>query len=148
MMKKELWFDMDGTLANLKGINGWLDYLHAEDTYPYENAQPLLNLSLLAHLLNQLQAQGWKIGIISWTSKNGSDIFNGEVALVKVVWLHRHLKSVKWDKINIVEYGTNKYKKCGGGILFDDELENREEWKDIAYTPENILPVLKALRKS
>ena len=73
-MKKEIWFDMDGTIANLYGVENWLSYLIEENTFPYDNASVMCNFSLLARYLNRLQKQGWKIGIISWTSKNGSDL--------------------------------------------------------------------------
>ena len=43
-MKKEIWFDMDGTIADLYGINGWLDMLLEENARPYEIAKPLLNM--------------------------------------------------------------------------------------------------------
>lgn len=146
-MMKAIWFDMDGTIADLYGVEGWLDYLLAGDVFPYVEAAPMLNLSLLARLLNRLQAEGWKLGIVSWISKSGSELYNGEVALAKLVWLHQHLKSVEWDEIKIVSYGTNKFETCGGGILFDDEEGNRNAWEDKAYTPENIIPILKNLLK-
>lgn len=139
----KIWFDMDGTIADLYGVENWLDYLMASDTTPYLAAKPLVNLSLLARYLNRVQKVGHEIGIISWTSKGGTDLYNGEVALAKMVWLHKHLPSVTWDNIKIVAYGTDKYETCGAGILFDDEAHNRETWKDEAYTPEKILEVLK-----
>ena len=77
--------------------------------------------------------------------ENGSDLYNGQVALSKMCWLHKHLKSVQWDEIKIVKYGTNKYNECGGGILFDDEENNRNMWQDVAYTPEILLSVLSDL---
>ena len=144
-MEKKIWFDMDGTIADLYGVPGWLDYLMNDDTYPYDNAEPMLNFSLLARYLNKLQKEGWEIGIISWTSKTGSDLYNGEIALSKLSWFHVHLKSVQWDKIKIVKYGTNKYMECGGGILFDDEKGNRDQWKDDSYEPSQIMEVLKSL---
>lgn len=144
-MKKKIWFDMDGTIADLYSVPGWLDYLMNDDTYPYDNAKPMLNFSLLARYLNKLQREGWQIGIISWTSKSGTDIYNGEIALTKLCWLHEHFKSVSWDEIKIVKYGTNKYNECGGGILFDDEERNRDEWLDESYEPSQIFEVLKGL---
>ena len=144
-MKKQIWFDMDGTIANLYGVEGWLDYLINENVFPYENAATIGNFSLLARFLNSLQRKGWKIGVISWTSKNGSDLYNGEVALAKLVWLHKHLPSVQWDEIKIVRYGTNKWETCGGGILFDDEEGNRAAWQGESYEPKDIFRILKAL---
>ena len=146
-MTKEIWFDMDGTIANLYAVEGWLDYLLKEDTFPYENAAVMLNFSALARVLNRLQAQGWKLGIISWTSKSGSEAYNLAVEAVKRAWLAKHLPSVEWDEIRVVRYGTNKFKVCGGGILFDDEAHNREEWQDESHDPTEIMAVLKALAK-
>ncbi len=142
-----IFFDLDGTLADLYGVDGWLDDLMHESTRPYEIAKPLVNMSYLARLLHKAQRNGFKIGIISWTSKGGSDLYNGQVALAKMVWLHKHLPSVEWDFIKVVPYGTNKHETCGGGILFDDEEGNRKVWGAGAYHPENILTVLRGLDK-
>lgn len=146
-MMKEIWFDMDGTIANLYAVEGWLDYLMKEDVFPYAEADVMLNFSLLARLLNKLQAGGWKIGIISWTSKCGSEMYNLAVEMAKRNWLTKHLPSVEWDEIKVVRYGTNKYMTCGGGILFDDEEGNRNAWQDEAYEPNQILEILKKLIK-
>lgn len=144
-MEKKIWFDMDGTIADLYGVPGWLDYLEAFDPYPYYAAKPLLNLSLLARYLNRLQREGWTIGIISYMAKKDSDFFGPEVKLGKLCWLHEHFKSISWDEIKIVKYGVNKYNECGGGILFDDEERNRDEWLDESYEPSQIFEVLKGL---
>ena len=44
----KIWFDMDGTIANLYGVDGWLSALNAFDPSPYEIAKPLVNLSFVA----------------------------------------------------------------------------------------------------
>ena len=144
---KAIWFDMDGTIANLYAVNGWLEYLQAEDVFPYANAGTLVNFSQLARQLNKLRELGWKIGIISWTAKYGSNEYNAAVEVAKRAWLAKHLPSVTWDAIKVVRYGTNKWETCGGGILFDDEEGNRNAWEDKAYSPEMIMTVLKALQK-
>ena len=66
----KIWFDMDGTIADLYGVAGWLDDLIARNTRPYEVARGIGNLALIARLLNKAQKNGHKIGIISWTAKN------------------------------------------------------------------------------
>lgn len=150
MMKgRTIWFDMDGTIADLYGVRGWLDALVAESTMPYEQAGVLVNMSQLAKLLHKVQAVGYKVGIVSWTSKNGSELFNGQVALAKMYWLHKHLPSVQWDEVRIVAYGTPKqqYKHSTSDILFDDEQHNREQWQGTAYEPYAIMNVLKELIK-
>lgn len=144
-MTKAIWFDMDGTIADLYGVEGWLADLQNESTRPYEQAKVMHHMATLARLLNNAQRKGYKIGIISWTSKCGTDSYNEAVAQVKRAWLDKHLHSVQWDAIKIVRYGTNKYTACGGGILFDDELGNRTAWKDKAFTPDYIMQVLTEL---
>jgi len=124
-----IWFDLDGTLANLYEVENWLPKLEAADPSPYREAAPLLNLSALARQLNALRRKGYRIGIISWTSKCGTAAYNEEVKIAKLEWLAKHLPSVTWDEINIVDYGTNKWEVAGRkGILFDDELKNLESW--------------------
>lgn len=144
-MTKAIWFDMDGTLADLYAVDGWLDDLIAERTRPYEEAKVMHNMARLARLLNTLQRKGYEIGIISWTSKGGSKHYNGQVEIAKLMWLNKHLHSVMWDTIAIVPYGTNKYSVCGDGILFDDEEGNRNAWQGEAFTPDRIMDVLQSL---
>ena len=145
-MTKAIWFDMDGTLANLYAVEGWLADIRSENVRPYAVAKPMLNFSLLARLLNRLQTDGWKLGIISWTGKNGSEVYNLAVEMAKRAWLAQHLPSVEWDEIRVVRYGTDKLTATGGGILFDDEEPNRNTWGDGAYDPQDIVEILKGLR--
>ena len=146
-MKNAIYFDMDGTIANLYGVENWLDYLIANDPTPYAIAKPLVNMNRLARLLNRLQAEGYHIGIVSWLSKNSTEAYDNAVTLAKVRWLDRHLHSVNWNEIKIVPYGTPKQNvvEVIGGILFDDESRNRENWTGTAYDVENILEILKGL---
>lgn len=143
-MTKAIYFDMDGTIADFYGVEGWLDYLMAQDTTPYAQAKPLVNMSRLARRLNALQAKGFTIGIISWLSRNGTEDYNTAVAEVKVAWLRKHLASVRFDSVQIVKYGTPK-QTLGKGILFDDELPNRQNWGEGAYAPQDIFAVLAQL---
>ena len=135
------YFDMDGTIADLYGVNGWLDDLIARNTRPYNEAKPMLNMQVLARKLNKAQKQGAKIGIISWLPKNSTDSYNKAVEKAKRKWLKKHLKSVNFDEIIIVPYGTPKHLVATyNGILYDDEQPNRDKWdKGCAYAPSEIL---------
>ena len=140
-------FDMDGTIADLYGMENWLECLINEDTTPYEIAKPLLRFATLARVLNNLQKRGYEIAIITWLSKSGTDEYNEAVTEAKLEWLAKHLPSVKWDRITVVPYGTPKQNYCGNplDILFDDEEHNRKAWTGRAYDVENILEILKNL---
>ena len=144
---RTIYFDMDGTIADLYGVNGWLDYLIAKDSTPYEIAKPLVRLSLLARYLNELQRKGYRIGIISWLAKNSNTDFDKAVTEAKMKWLKTHLASVQFDEINIVAYGTPKemFSKSKMDILFDDETPNREKWIGEAFNEKMIFEILKAL---
>lgn len=145
-----IYFDMDGTIADLYGVENWLDYLLEKNALPYEIAKPLLRLSTLARLLNRLQSEGYKIGIISWLAKNSSDDYDIAVTKAKEKWLNKHLASVKFDTIHIVKYGTPKesFAKSESDILFDDEKRNRDNWTGKAYDVNDIIEVLKGLRQA
>lgn len=140
-------FDMDGTIADLYGVENWLEYLLAEDTTPYAVATPLVRLATLARRLNTLQRNGYEIAVISWLSKSGSDEYNAKVTEVKLDWLKKHLPSVAWDRITIVPYGTPKENFCNNplDILFDDEERNRNNWTGRAYDVQNILEILREI---
>ena len=145
MTNKWIYFDLDGTLAGLYDVPNWLSMLIASDPTPYKLAAPLVNMNILARKLNKLQRAGYKIGVISWLSKSSTPEYDKAVTAAKLWWLNKHLNSVNWDEIKIVAYGTSKITECGGGILFDDEDKNRNEWGEGAYEPNEIFTILKVL---
>ena len=124
------WFDMDGTLADLYGEDEWLAHLCAENTQPYRSARPLVDTKRLAQAMLYLMAEGYRFGVISWTSKNGSPEYNKRVRSAKVRWLERYFPGL-FDEVHIVKYGTPKSKFARqGDWLFDDEERNRKEWRE------------------
>lgn len=146
-----IYLDLDGTVIDFYGVPNWLECLEAQDATPYRVAKPLVHLSTLARYLNRLQARGYRIGIISWLSKSGTDKFNAEVAEVKRDWLAKHLPSVQWDEIHIVPYGVPKSNcaTCPNAILFDDEQRNLNEWTanthNMAYNADLLMEILRHL---
>ena len=143
-MNKAIYFDMDGTIAGLYQVEGWLNNLINEQTRPYREAKSLVDMRKLGKVLNTLQAEGYHIGIVSWLSKNGSEEYNERVTTTKINWLKTHLGAVEFDEIKIVKYGTPKQEVVNfpEGILFDDEELNRNNWKGTAFDVDNILEIL------
>ena len=140
-------FDMDGTIADLYGVENWLPMLMAHDETPYAIAEPLLPLNILARMLNKLQKNGYNIAVLSWLSKDNDEEYAEMVTEAKRDWLAEHLPSVNWDYINIVPYGTPKNDFCmtPNDILFDDEEQNREDWDGVAFDVNEIIEILKEL---
>lgn len=149
-MNKAIYFDIDGTIANLYGDPNWLPKLRAYDESPYRNAKPLINMSLFARLLHRAQRLGYTIGIISWLSKEPTPEYDQKVTDAKMAWLNEHLPSVQFDEIHIIAYGVPKSSVAdSNGILFDDEEKNRQEWaksnNGLAFSETAILEILRAL---
>ena len=146
-MTTTIYFDMDGTIADLYGVENWLDYLIASDALPYEIAKPLIRLNALARILNRLQKQGYKVGVISWLAKNSNTDYDEKVTKAKKEWLKKHLASVNFDEIHIVKYGTPKqtFAKTENDILFDDEEKNRNDWTGKAFDVNEIIEILRGV---
>lgn len=132
MKNKILVFDMDGTIADLYGVDGWLDDLINKRVRPYAEARPLYDMEELADILNILKSYGWRVAVTSWLAKNSNKVYDNVVRKVKKNWLDGY--GFPYDILNIVEYGTDKSsvtKDLGGfQILFDDEEKNLENWKN------------------
>ena len=149
-MAKMIVFDMDGTIANLYGVAGWLHMLQAEDVTPYEIAEPLYNMKELSNILLDLKMLGgFRIAVTSWTSKGGSDEYNKAVAKAKKDWLDRFC--FPYDELHLVEYGTSK-SECTAyendfQVLIDDNKKVRNSWVlgNTINAKEDILPFLERL---
>ena len=147
-MAKAIVFDMDGTIADLYGVEGWLDYLHREDETPYRVAAPLVDMVELVKVLNELRAHGYIVAIVSWLSKDSESEFDYRVRAAKREWLARY--NFPADEIHLVKYGTTKAnctRRHGfGQILFDDNAKVRAGWNiGTAHDVDNILGVLNEL---
>ena len=138
-MTKTLVFDMDGTIADLYAVTDWLENIIAENVRPYAIAEPMYNMNKLVNVINRLKENGWRVAIVSWTSKHGSKEYNKAVRKVKKEWLDRY--NFPYDELHVIKYGTPKsycMKKTGGfQILFDDEESNRKAWRNGLTVNEN-----------
>ena len=129
-MTKTLVFDMDGTIANLYGVENWLEMLRAEDPTPYIVAQPMYDMDALKVILEMLKLQGWTIAVTSWLSMGSTREYDKLVRQAKREWLERY--DFPFDEIHLVAYGTTKAnctRKNGGyQILVDDNEKVRNGW--------------------
>lgn len=129
-MNKILVFDMDGTLADFYGVEGWLDDLHARNVRPYAEARPLVDMAELRNILLQLQDFGWHVVITSWLAKDSTRDYDNAVRTVKHNWLDNF--DFPYDELHFIKYGTTKAnctRKYGGRqVLFDDNEKVRNGW--------------------
>lgn len=144
-----IYFDMDGTIADLYGVDEWLNKLRAEEAAPYREAAPMIDLVEAVPLLLELQKRGYKLGIITWLSMDSSKEYKREVTRAKKEWLSHYFGEIIFDETHFVQYGTRKdyvaFDKSG--LLFDDSEEVRNKWRGVAINPqeENICEVLRKL---
>ena len=142
----KIWLDMDGTIADLYGVNGWLEDLNNFNERPYREAKPLVRMCVLARLLNKAQRNGFEICVVTALSKNSNEEYDERVIEAKKVWLRTHLKSVKFDEVRFVPYTFTKNDvNSGNDILFDDEARHLEAWTGTAINATEILKTLKSL---
>ena len=146
---KVIIFDMDGTIADLYGVNGWLEMLKAENPMPYEIAKPIYDMVELSEILNELKKIGYIIAITTWLAMGSTREYDRQVRLAKLAWLEKY--NFPYDEIHLVKYGTTKAnctRKLGGyQILVDDNEKIRNGWNlgTTINANENIIEQLRML---
>jgi phosphoglycolate phosphatase-like HAD superfamily hydrolase len=150
---KMICFDMDGTIADLYGVENWLEMLRAFDPTPYEIAEPMWDMAELADLLHQVQTIGIEIRIITWLSKESTAEYDDAVRVAKRNWLAE--QGFPFDHFHGVRYGATKAdsvrRYLGEGetaILIDDNAKVRQGWTmgdTIDPTACDLVEILKGL---
>lgn len=153
MRVKTICFDMDGTIADLYGVENWEPMLRAEDPTPYREATPMWDMEELALILNMLRAIGTEIRIITWLSKNSTESYKTEVRNAKKEWLERN--GFPYDHFHGVRYGATKADSIRRNLdpeetawLIDDNQKVRNGWhlgETIDPTNCDLLKVLRDL---
>lgn len=126
-------WDMDGTIADLYGVEGWLEKLRAENPLPYEIAKPMWDMERLANIIRGLQAIGIEQRIVSWLSMDSSEQYKTEVRRAKREWLDEF--DFPYDHFHGVQYGATKADSVRKfladdetAILIDDSARVRKGW--------------------
>lgn len=169
MVKRIICFDMDGTIADLYGVENWLAKLRQEDTSPYEDAEPLVDMDKLNQVCALLQKAGWEIQVITALSKDASPEFKKAIREAKRAWLEKW--GFIYDNFHGIDYKTPKCEvirrdmPCGmktlhavqknsgildipEAILIDDESRHTDRWgwgRTINPTTEDIIETLRSL---
>jgi hypothetical protein len=121
---------MDGTIADLYRVDGWLDMLRAEDVTPYVYARNMWNRDRLNAVLHALMAQGWEIRVITWLAMDSTEDYKNAVRKAKADWLA--IEEFPHHKAHMVAYGTTKANcvrnAADYAILIDDNDKVRNGW--------------------
>ena len=146
-------FDMDGTIADLYGVNGWLENLRNYNARPYREAAPMWDMAELADTLMALQEVGIEIRIVTWLAKDSTPTYSEEVRVAKREWLEAY--GFPFDNFHGVRYGATKADSVRKylaedetAILIDDNAKVRKGWHlgdTIDPTEEDIIEILKGL---
>lgn len=149
---KMICFDMDGTIADLYGVPGWLEMLRAYDSTPYEIAPPMWDMAELAELLTQAQTSGIEIRIITWLSKESTAEYDKAVREAKREWLMN--QGFPFDHFHGVAYGATKADSIRRylaedetAILIDDNSKVRNGWHMGDTIDPTACDLLEVLRK-
>lgn len=137
-----VYFDLDGTIANLYAPNDWLERLRAGDETLYADAEPLGDVT---KLIKRLGRAGYAVGVVSWLAKGSNAAFDARVRQAKRAWIMRHFPDI--CEVHLVKYGTPK-RSCvqdKDGILIDDEQGNVDRWGERAYMVRDFAEVEKVV---
>lgn len=131
MKKQIIYLDMDGTIADLYGIENWLEGLRNEVEGLFLQCEPLITEpELLVLFPNDI----YELRICSMTPMNASKEYCVKVIEEKNIWLDKHFPSIK--KRTYLEYGYNKnIRNSKNHILIDDNKIIRENYRGLALEP-------------
>ena len=135
-----IWFDMDGTIAELYKVEGWLQKLRNNDWSVYSECAPRHNYKRINAAIEALIENGWQVGVITWGSKGidwGREL--NEISDIKFGWIHKFFPAFTSGKFACIPYGYSKadfLEEMGDGdceydiaYLVDDNKEVRQEWR-------------------
>ena len=130
---KMIVWDMDGTIADLYGVENWLPMLENEIVLPYEIAKPMWDMERLARVVKALQEIGIEQRIVSWLAKDSSEEYKTEVRRAKRNWLEEN--EFPFDHFHGVQFGATKADSVRKflaedekAILIDDSFTVRKGW--------------------
>lgn len=127
---KKIYFDMDGTVADLYGEKNWLDNLRNEREGSFINLRPLVDMNELAMVCHQLMNLGYSFGVITWLPMCASYEFERVCEEEKRAWVEEFMPWV--SEFYAQSYGVPKQyapsKRAAEMILIDDNAEVRAMW--------------------
>lgn len=126
-MEKIVYFDMDGTIANLYAVTNVFERLDGLDATVYSEALPI---NKYIDMLKEFKYMGYKVVILSCLGMISEEKFDKDTISNKNKWLDMYVGKEFIDDRIFIEYTKHKenYVK-EGGILVDDDDKVLMNWK-------------------
>lgn len=131
---RTVYFDMDGTLADLYGVHDVFHRLDNNDASVYFEAAPIPKYTTM---LRDFKRMGYRVGIITAGSRFPPNTpeevkaqMNIETEAAKIKWLEKYGLDGFIDTFQFIPYGVSKYDVAEDktGILVDDEDKVLRTW--------------------
>jgi deoxyribodipyrimidine photolyase len=130
MKSIKIYFDLDGTVYNLYGINDWLSKLREEKVSVYTEGEKLFEESKFYKIVCSLLSYGVRFGVITWGSMTATPEFEIETENAKREWVKENLPFV--ESFAYQQYGTPKQQaiknRTRNDILIDDNFDVLQTW--------------------
>lgn len=127
---KKIYFDMDGTVYDLYGMENWLEMLRNEEKGAFTLGNALVNMDELKEVCLRLIAKGYQIGIITWLPMGASLEYCEICTKEKREWAEKNMPYI--SEFYALEYGVPKQyapaRRAAEMWLVDDNKEVREMW--------------------
>lgn len=131
---RTVYFDMDGTLADLYSVHDVFHRLDNNDASVYYEAAPIPKY---VEMLKEFKRMGYRVGIITAGSRfppgtpdDVKAVMNVETEKAKLAWLDKEQLSGFVDTFQFIPYGVSKYDVAEDktAILVDDEDKVLNKW--------------------
>ena len=130
-MIQAIYFDMDGTIADLYGVADWEHKLRNEDVTPYIEAKPMYDMDTFNDVLRQLADAGIHLGVVSHNAIGASKGYAKAVRDAKLAWCEKYCPLLT-NEFHVVKYGTPKHwpqRLKFETVLVDDNAAVRERYR-------------------
>ena len=150
--KIKLYFDMDGTIADLYNHENWLEKIRSGQPI-FNELKKMPRTNKVIYYLNQIEqhTDNVEVNIITWLPLNATIPQMIQYTEEKKEWSEKNF--VRVSNFIALPYGSPKHKAIlkeekAYHLLFDDNAEVRNEWQGkykIAFDENNIVEVLRLI---
>lgn len=130
-MSVRIYFDLDGTVYNLYGIENWEPKLRAENPDVFKEGDFIGNHEDFTDICGKLLKKGVQFGVITWLPMQASPEYELECTETKREWVKQYMPFV--TEFTAQSYGVPKQnaivKRAKTMYLLDDNAEVCEMWR-------------------